>query len=261
MSQKGMTWWTGTCRSRTAQDRLLNWIDSLAAGASSVRRYDQIIRGAINRDVFPTGDYRMQDNDFVREMEQLGVPVIRRRQTSLAIPRETYLRGIDFSPLHQHDANERLSFLFIESAELPQLNGRFVEIITPDELRQFNNPRLPHLNDGRPVWEIKTPFFDSSYFLADWLDQFLAWVASFYAEDLTYQRYPGFVPERLEDPIPESQTGENDGTAPPSAFQLYRENLRLAILIDGREKAEHEGFAYIYDQLQAERRKYNLDPK
>lgn len=258
MSHKGMTSWSGTCRSRAAQDRLLNWIDRLASGTSLVRRYDRLVRGAINPEVFPGRDRKQHHDDFVREMTQSGSPVIRGQQTPLALAREIYLRGIDFFPLHQY-ADGRLSFVFIESAELPQLNGRIVEVITPDELRQFAIPRLPSSNDDGPeVWEIRTPFFDSKYILADWLDWLLAWVESFYADDLVYERYRGVAPERFKEATSEIQTDEYDGAATPLAFAIYREHLRLAILEHGREEAENEGFGHLYNLLQTERRKYGL---
>lgn len=95
MSRKGMTWWSGTCRSRMVQDRLLNWIDRLAAGTSPVRQYDRIVRGAINPEVFPRGEHGWQGDDFVREMEKSGIPIIGSHYGSRALA-EVQLR----SPVH-----------------------------------------------------------------------------------------------------------------------------------------------------------------
>jgi hypothetical protein len=106
------------------------------------------------------------------------------------------LFGIDFQlfdPRSLYPNSDRLSFVFLESPELPCLTGW---------LAQAENQAQCHLYSSEVIrsadWYISTPTIHLRYYLEEWSDLLFAWVKYFFVPDLYYWRYES-LPHYEED--------------------------------------------------------------
>ncbi len=100
---------------------------------------------------------------------------------------ELTLYGMDFElfdPRRLYPNANRISFVFLESRELPSLTGCLAQIEHQSQCRDYGSNVIQSAD-----WYVSAPEIHLRYYLETWLDSMLAWVKCFYISDLRYERY------------------------------------------------------------------------
>jgi len=146
-------------------------------------------------------------------------------QLCLRVPRlRAY--GIDFrlfDPRGLYPDANRVSFVFLESSELPTLNGCVAQLENREQCHAYGSEVIRAAD-----WYVSAPNIHLRYYLEEWSDILLGWVKYFFVPDLLYCRYedlPNY--ERLR--------------------QMFAEKCRQ----DGEEFAKRAGFRALIEGFEA----------
>lgn len=208
--------WKGRCAERARQDELLSQVRLLAAESaarwqqaprkllkvqkilsqeraeglpvmSNVREFDQELSGRI----LVCADLLADPKRFRAEAARCGLsceqldnnryaPLIALKLSRLRI------RGLDFrlyDPRVLYPEEDRVSFVFLESAAAPFLSGLLGFVHDRDRCVGSINSYVRAAD-----WYIECPFVHLRYYLESWFDDFLAWIKFFYLPDLYFNR-------------------------------------------------------------------------
>ena len=95
--------------------------------------------------------------------------------------------GIDFQlfdPRGLYPGADRMSFVFLESADLPSLNGCLAQVENREQCQSYQNEVIRAAD-----WYVSAPTIHLRYYLEEWSDFLLSWVKYFFVPDLYYRRY------------------------------------------------------------------------
>jgi hypothetical protein len=166
-----------------------------------VRVFDQEITGHIVLDpcLARNGDSLFEDVQRTRiEMVSIDAGGMKKNepfclnlgsdgaQWCLRIPR-LQVYGIDlrlFDPRGLYPHADRVSFVFIDSAELPALRGCIAQLENQQQCQIYGSDVI-RLAD----WYVSAPTVHLRYYLEEWTDMLLSWVKYFFVSDLHYHRY------------------------------------------------------------------------
>ncbi len=97
------------------------------------------------------------------------------------------LFGIDFQLFdlrNLYPNSDRISFVFLESPELPALTGLLVQVENQAQCHLYSSEVIQSAD-----WYISTPTIHLRYYLEEWSDLLFGWVKYFFVPDLYYWRY------------------------------------------------------------------------
>ena len=97
------------------------------------------------------------------------------------------LYGIDFQlfdPRGLYPNADRMSFVFLDSEELPALSGCLAQVEAHQQCQPYQSEVI-RLAD----WYVSAPNIHLRYYLEEWCDFLLSWVKFFFVGDLYYRRY------------------------------------------------------------------------
>lgn len=207
--------WKGKCRDANARYRLLGYLHRLALVSdeylrlrqpdrphilkamgelrgSEVRRHanieavDQAITGRILVSSLVSPDPEV----LVASARRTGLPVLDEPEgegPSLIAIDSARLRGLDFKlfdPRELYPGADRMSFVFLECAEHPFLDGRIVEMVPAKDCEASGEEILR----GARVY-LTSPSIHLRYYLEDWTDCLFAWIRFFFIGDLWWHRW------------------------------------------------------------------------
>jgi len=95
--------------------------------------------------------------------------------------------GIDFQlfdPRGLYPDADRMSFVFLQSPELPSLDGCLAQIESRDQCQSYPSEVIRAAD-----WYVSAPNIHLRYYLEEWSDFLLCWVKYFFVSDLFYRRY------------------------------------------------------------------------
>jgi len=172
---------TGRCREAQARLRIVAYLRRLAErsqrylampanGAPHVELVDRSIAGKIMVSDAIAPDARV----FTDQARDAGLPLVSHPENgdrALAVLPDARLIGLDFALFDSKDAcrgEGRFSFVFLESANTPFLDGTLVQTGAGTHL-------------GRPEIELPAD-------LADWVDLLFSWIKFFHIGDFVWHR-------------------------------------------------------------------------
>jgi hypothetical protein len=97
------------------------------------------------------------------------------------------LFGIDFrlfDPRDLYPQADRMSFVFLDSPELPALRGCLAQVETREQCQAYPGEVIRSAD-----WYVSPPNIHLRYYYEEWSDLLLGWVKYFFIPDLRYQRY------------------------------------------------------------------------
>jgi hypothetical protein len=97
------------------------------------------------------------------------------------------LHGIDFrlfDPRNLYPHADRMSFVFLDSPELPSLCGCLVQVEDHEQCQAYSSEVIRSAD-----WYVCAPNIHLRYYLEEWSDVLLSWVKYFFVTDLYYDRY------------------------------------------------------------------------
>jgi hypothetical protein len=166
-----------------------------------IRLFDQEITGRIVLDPYLVGDGQR----LYEEVQQNKVPMVaveaggteKREpfclnlspsggQRCLGLPR-LRVYGLDFrlfDPRQLYPNADRMSFVFLDSPELPALTGCLAQVEDHDQCRPYQSEVIRAAD-----WFVSAPSIHLRYYLEEWSDYLLSWVKYFFVANLYYQRY------------------------------------------------------------------------
>lgn len=103
------------------------------------------------------------------------------------------VRGLDFQlydPRDLYPGEDRVSFVFLQNDDLPELSGCLVKVAGKSTCELSRNELIQSAD-----WFLESPFLHLRYYLEEWFDAFMAWVKFFFVPDLFFHRYeanPGY---------------------------------------------------------------------
>ena len=97
------------------------------------------------------------------------------------------LHGIAFrlyDPRQLYPDEDRLSFVFIDMPEFPELHGRMVNVYDRRQCQLFTGKLI-----DKADYYLAEPSIHLRYYLEDWYDLLMVWIKQFFLPDLTYRRH------------------------------------------------------------------------
>lgn len=252
--------WQGQCPQKDIQNELLLFLRSLAqrhearwAGLlpsrprflemmtapreegllprSDVQFFDQALTGRI----LVRSDVAADHRALLEEADRLGI-VHEKEDTgnvhSLLHLERLHVRGLAFrlyDPRRLYPGEDRMSFVFLESEDVPFLDGCLAAVDGKDFCVQSRSALIRQAD-----WFVQCPYVHLRYYLEEWWDGLMAWIKFFFIPDLHYLRYeelPGY--EDLRAAFQALQ--ESDG------YQAARALVFARLLNDFEAEADHWG--------------------
>jgi hypothetical protein len=207
--------WKGKCRDKNARYRLLGYLHRLALVSDEYLRLRQPDRPQILKAMgeLRGSEARRQANieavdqpiagrilisslvspdpeALVASARKAGLPVLDEPEGEGPSLIEIYsarLRGLDFKlfdPRGLYPGADRMSFVFLECAEHPFLDGRIVEIVSAADCEASGEEMLRDAS----VY-LTSPSIHLRYYLEDWTDCLFAWIRFFFIGDLWWHRW------------------------------------------------------------------------
>lgn len=195
-----------------------------------VRWFDEELTGRILVDPDVVGDGEALRKEAARCGLALEEVEVRGRSQVLLPLKRLEVRGVDFRAFDLrglYPAEERMSFVLLQSTEAPFLNGRIAAL---DE-RAFNRkayaPPVAHAD-----WYVQSPSVHLRDYGEEWAAEFLAWLRYFFAPDFHYSHrddpafaYPRFLAQH-------ESLDEHLGRATAMALGLRRLHLHFRVEAD-----------------------------
>ena len=207
--------WKGKCRDANARYRLLGYLHRLALVSDEYLKVRQPDRpyllkamgeirgsGARRRANVETLDEPITGRILISSLvsPDPGTLVVSARKAHLEVlddPKgegpsliaidNARLRGLDFKlfdPRGLYPGADRMSFVFLECAEHPFLDGRIVEVV-PAEACEASGEEILR---GARVY-LTSPSIHLRYYLEDWTDCLFSWIRFFFIGDLFWHRW------------------------------------------------------------------------
>jgi len=107
-------------------------------------------------------------------------------QSCVVLPR-LQLYGIDFQlfdPRGLYPGADRMSFVFLQSLEIPSLDGGLAQIESREQCQAYGSEAIRAAD-----WYVSAPNIHLRYYLEEWSDFLLSWVKFFFVPDLVFRRY------------------------------------------------------------------------
>lgn len=208
--------WKGNCRDAKGRYRLLGHLHRLALVSDEYLRLHQPERPVIlsvmtaqravqaqarRRANIETVDRAIAGRILISSLispdpeavvvraRQAGLPVVEEPDgegPSLIAIDSARLRGLDFKlfdPRGLYPGADRMSFVFLECAEHPFLDGRLVEVATAEDCEASGDEALRGAN-----FCLTSPSVHLRYYLEDWTDCLFSWIRFFFIGDLWWHR-------------------------------------------------------------------------
>lgn len=127
---------------------------------------------------------------FIDAAREADLPAIDHPEidcASMTLLRDARLSGIDFrlfDPRQLHPGADRLSFVFLETAATPFLDGRLVQVAGSEECRDHEAEII-----RRASFYLGAPNIHLHCYLEDWTDLLFSWVKYFFVGDLWWRRW------------------------------------------------------------------------
>lgn len=204
--------WKGQCPDRDVQSELLallrrlalhhearwaqtpsprpRFVDLIAGHRSeglptrpTVRFFDQVLTGRI----LVCTDVSEDAPALAKEATRRGLSQDPGSPHALLHLEHLQVRGLDFQlfdPRALYPGEDRMSFFFLESEDLPALNGRLAAV---QERAMCALSRVESIRAAD--WYVECPYVHLRYYLEDWIDGLLAWIKFFFIPGLYYRRY------------------------------------------------------------------------
>jgi len=198
--------WSGFCPRCPQRDDLLSRLGTLAAlshsylGDTPFRLFDETIEG----NIVVSGNLLRADRrptlKRIREAEpDAGAGGIEFRAAGPLQPRQgkakedlyvlrtARLRGLEFRLYDGrglYPDEDRVSFVFVDDPEHPELDGALVIVEDHAECLCYTSEFVQ-----RADWFLTVPNIHLRYYLEEWMDLLLGWVKHFTIPDLWYRRY------------------------------------------------------------------------
>lgn len=198
--------WSGFCPRSSLREDLLSRLREIAALShrflddTPVRVFDETIEGNIvvsgnllREDrlprLKPIWDADLNASTGFPELRVAGP--LREKQVNaredLYVLRQARLQGLEFRLYDGrglYPQEDRVSFVFLDIPEHPELDGALVYVEDPAECRYYSSAFIQ-----RADWFLTVPNIHLRYYLEEWTDMLLGWVKHFYIPDLWYWRY------------------------------------------------------------------------
>jgi hypothetical protein len=132
--------------------------------------------------------------------------------------------GIDFQlfdPRGLYPDADRMSFVFLQSAELPSLDGCLAQVESREQCRPYQSEVIRTAD-----WYVSAPSIHLRYYLEEWSDFVLGWVKYFFVPDLSYRRYDDLPQyEAVRTVIADKCQKEGDESTKRAVFRVLIEKF------------------------------------
>lgn len=129
-------------------------------------------------------------NTFLAATRAADLPAIDHPEidrASMTWLQDAHLSGINFrlyDPNQLHPGADRLSFVFLDTAAAPLLNGRLVQVHSGEDCRGY----AAEIIRSASVY-LSGPNLQLHCYLEDWIDLLFSWVKFFFVGDLWWRRF------------------------------------------------------------------------
>jgi hypothetical protein len=206
--------WTGRCPEAQTRYKLLGSLHRLAAMSDDYLRMKQPARPLVSNKMSAQRGDRQQSRANIESVDkaisgsilisseiasdaraftdgarEAGLPLIDHSEVDgahMTVIQDAALRGLDFKlfdPRALHPGADRMSFVFLECASVPFLDGRLVQVETRGSC-QAHQAEIIRSAD----WYLTRPSIHLSTYLEDWTDCLFSWVKYFFVGDLWWRR-------------------------------------------------------------------------
>ena len=204
--------WTGRCTDPASRARLVGHLHRLAEtsdnflrarlprqnqgrngmyGKGEPRRANiECVSQAISGQILISSGVAPDRAAFIAAAREANLPSIDHPEldsASIALLPDARLSGIDFKlfdPRELHPGADRLSFVFLETAAAPYLDGRLVKVDRGEACRRHAADLIRNAS-----FYLGAPSIKLHSYLEDWTDLLLSWVKYFFIEDLSWRRW------------------------------------------------------------------------
>jgi hypothetical protein len=205
--------WTGRCPDPGARARLIGHLHRLAEindsylrkrlpersfaangtlnqrGKRRRRANIEHVSQAISGQILISSGIVRDRSTFIDATRDADLPAIDHPEidsASLTLLRDARLSGIDFrlfDPRQLHPGADRMSFVFLETAATPFLDGRLVQVDRGEECRDHEAPIIREAS-----FYLGAPNIHLHCYLEDWTDLLFSWVKYFFVGDMWWRR-------------------------------------------------------------------------
>lgn len=206
--------WTGRCPNPEARARLVGHLRRLAeisdgylrmrlpepsiavngaiepgAKRRPLRANIESVSETISGQILISSGIAQDRGAFIAAAREAELPAIAHPEidcAAMTLLRDARLSGIDFrlfDPRQLHPEADRLSFVFLETASTPFLDGRLVQVHRGEECGDHEAEIIRSASAY-----LSGPNIQLRYYLEDWIDLLFSWVKYFFVGDLWWQR-------------------------------------------------------------------------